>query len=378
MRVAIIADPIDEQYAGVHIYAREVISSLLRHDTHNQYVFIHTKENPFFDGTEHYIIPNNRSVLGYAGFRLFYFVPKLIRKLKVDAVWDMGHSGPFNLPRRIKRINTIHDLTPVLMPEMHTKASAVIHKLFLPFITKRSDLLITYSRSTAKDLCRLYPWSKDKVTMIPLGKDSMFVPNSNQKVLATYHIKSPYFLYIGTLEPRKNVLLLIEAYDLWRAQCAKSGDENQQKFQLVLAGKKGWKYEATLKRIEESPYRDDIILTDYVKREDMPALYTQAEIFIFPSIYEGFGLPLLEAMACGAVCISSNASSLPEVGGEAVLYVNPYKPHELALAMHSLVKDKVLYQRMRQAALAQARLFSWDEYAKSIMTLFHKLEDEKK
>lgn len=371
MRIAIIADPVDEQYAGVHIYAKEVISALLKYDTENTYVFIHTKENPFFTGTEHYIVPNNRKVFGYAGFRLFYFVPKLIRKLKVDAVWDMGHSGPFNLPKRVKRINTVHDLTPVLMPEMHTRASGVIHKLFLPFITRRADLVITYSQSTAHDLIKLYPWCQGKVSMIPLGKDKMFVPTENKEVLKNYTITAPYLLYIGTLEPRKNVLFLVQAYDLWRGQ-------SSQKYQLVLAGKKGWKYEATLQRIEDSPYRSDIILTDYVKREDMPALYSQAEIFIFPSIYEGFGLPLLEAMACSTVCISSNASSLPEVGGDAVLYVDPYKPDELVSTIKKLVEDKALYSRLKQASLDQARLFSWDEYAKSIVTLFHKLTHEKK
>lgn len=371
MRIAIIADPVDEQHAGVHFYAKEVIQALLRNDKHNSYVFIHAHENSFFDGTEHYVIKNHRHIRAYASFRIFYLIPRLLKKLEVDAVWDMSHTGPFNLPRHILRINTILDLTPILLPQVHLSFSTFVHKIFLPIIVKNSDAITCYSHNTVNDLLRLYPKAKGKVTMIHLGKDPMFVPTNNPAVLKKYHIDEPYILYLGTIEPRKNVACLVEAYDQMRRN-------SSLKHKLVIAGKKGWKYEPILAKIEVSPFRADIILTEYVSREDMPALYTGADVFVFPSIYEGFGLPLLEAMACGTACISSSVSSLPEVGGDAVMYFDPYKSPELANALVQVLSNPTLRTDLQHKSLVQAALFSWDSYAKKAVAWFSTLANEKK
>ncbi|MBI4836202.1 MAG: glycosyltransferase family 4 protein [Candidatus Abawacabacteria bacterium] len=371
MRIAIIADPVDEQYAGVHIYVKEVIKSLLKNDTENTYVFVHTRENSFFANTEHYIIPNYRNIPAYASFRILFLVPRLLKTLKLDAVWNMNHSGPFNLPKYILRINTILDLTPVLLPQVHLSMSTIIHKIFLPIIVKNSDLLLCYSDNTVNDLLRLYPRAQGKTAMIYLGKDPMFVPTNDSAVLQKYGIYEPYILYLGTIEPRKNVACLVEAYEFLRQR-------TKLKHKLVIAGKKGWKYEPIIAKIMNSPFKEDILVTDYVSREDMPALYTGAAVFVFPSIYEGFGLPLLEAMACGTACVSSNASSLPEVGGDAVLYFDPTKSEQLSVALQNVLSNQAIKSDLQKKALLQATLFSWDEYAKKVMPLFANLANEKK
>jgi glycosyltransferase involved in cell wall biosynthesis len=371
MRIAIIADPVDEQHAGVHFYAKEVIQALLRNDRENQYVFIHACQNPFFDTTENYIVPNHRNIRAYASWRIFYLIPRLLRKLNVDAVWDLGHTGPFNLPKRIIRLNTILDLTPVLLPSVHLSFSTIVHKVFLPLIVRNSTAITCYSYSTMNDLVRLYPKAKGKVTMIHLGKDPMFVPTSRPDIPKKYHIDAPYILYLGTIEPRKNVACLVEAYNQMRAN-------TDLKHKLVIAGKKGWKYEPILEKIDASPYRSDIVMTDYVAREDMPALYSAAAVFVFPSIYEGFGLPLLEAMACGTACISSNASSLPEVGGDAVLYFDPSQPVELADRLIQVLSAPALKKDLQHKSVLQASLFSWDSYAKKAIAWFSTSANEKK
>lgn len=371
MRIAIIADPVDEQHAGVHFYVKEVIQALRRTDQQNSYVFIHARENKFFDGTENYVIRNYRNIKAYASFRIFYLIPRLLRRLKVNAVWDMGHTGPFNLPKDILRLNTILDLTPIVMPRVHLSFSTIIHKVFLPLIVENSDGITCYSDSTVSDLIRLYPKAKGKVTMIPLGKDPMFVPTDNAEIVKKYGIDAQYILYLGTIEPRKNVECLVHAYEQMRRT-------STLKHKLVIAGKKGWKYEPILEKIEKSPYTSDILLTDYVSREEMPALYTGADVFVFPSLYEGFGLPLLEAMACGTACVSSNSSSLPEVGGDAVLYFDPEKPSELSSALQKILTDATLKTDLQHKSLARAALFSWDSYAKKAMSWFSTLANEKK
>ncbi len=361
MRIAILADPVDEQYAGPHMYAKELIAALKETDSTIEFVFVHSKPNPFFDGTEHYVVPYPIKFGGYPSFRLFVLIPRLLRKLKVDAVWELAHFGPFNLPKSIKRITTIHDLTPILFPQWHTFLGSFLQKLFLPRILRQADMIISVSKATENDLYKVYPFTKGKVHTILLGKSEIFKPTKDISVLERYQITKPYFLRVGTLEPRKNTLALLEAYDQFRS--------TGPAYQLVIVGKKGWKYESIVERIEQSPYKADIVQTSYVARDDLPALYSQAFALVFPSFYEGFGMPVLEAMACGTPCIVSNTSSLPEVGGDAVLYIDPQDPVTICQAMKSLVEDPQLYVRLQQTVLQRAALFSWSSYSSHVLPL---------
>jgi len=241
----------------------------------------------------------------------------------------------------------------ILFPDYHVLSSRILHRYLLPRVLRRADHVLTVSEHTRRDMVVRFPFTEKKSTAVLLGRDEAFVPKNDKSVLEKYDIRQPYFLYVGTLEPRKNLNVLVEAYNTFRQ---KSG----LNYQLVLVGKKGWKIDDLLKKIQQSPYQKDIILTGYVAREELPVLYTMSEVFVYPSLYEGFGLPVLEAMSCGARVITSQVSSLPEVGGDAAIYFDPNSAEQLANLMLQLSFDASLLKILSKKSFAQAQRFSWD------------------
>jgi len=244
---------------------------------------------------------------GYASLRLFFLVPLVCSWLRVDAVVELAHFGPFNLPPNIKRITVIHDLTPILFPEFHTFNGHFLQKVFLKGILRRADIIIANSEYTKQDVEKYYPSTNGKVHAFHLGVSDKIQPKEDYSVLEKYEIKQPYFLFTGTIEPRKNLIFLLQAFNNFKKK-------DKLNWQLIIAGGKGWKSDAFFEYYENHNFKDDIILTGYIPSEDLPVLYTMADVFIYPSIYEGFGLPVVEAMACGTPCILSNTSSLSEIG----------------------------------------------------------------
>ena len=288
MRIVIIADPIDEQYAGVHYYTKHLIEALIKIDKENEYIFIHTRSNDFFIGQKEVVIPNYRWLPGWMILRKFLFLSFALRKIKPDVVLEPAHIGPFSFLWNCKKVVTIHDLTPVLFPQYHINISCFIHKLFLSLILCNADGILVPSECTKRDIERLYqPEVPIQVTYEAVTED--FQPSSKRKVKEVkdkYGIKKPYILSVGTLEPRKNLITLLKAYNILR--------EKGNDYQLVIVGEKGWYFKKFLKEIES--FGKDIIITGYVDRKELPALYSGAEVMVFPSLYEGFGLPPLEAM----------------------------------------------------------------------------------
>ncbi|PIZ74271.1 hypothetical protein CO045_01335 [Candidatus Peregrinibacteria bacterium CG_4_9_14_0_2_um_filter_41_14] len=347
-KIAILCDPIDNQNAGIHVYLKSVVAELKKSTSTNlEYSYIHLKPNRFFDNTSHHIIPDYTFIPGWTTFRKFFLIPRLLKKLKFDAVWEPAHFGPFGLPKKIKRITTIHDLTPILFPQHHPWVSAFLHKLFLKHILHNANLLITVSNHTAKDLAIYAPKTPLKTIVIPLA--------TNLSISPPPPLKQPYFLFVGTVEPRKNLLTLIKAYGRFREQ-------SKQVFQLIIVGALGWKFQPLLQLIQNSPFKNDIILTDQISCDRLINYYQMATGFIYPSFYEGFGLPVLEAMTLGTPCIVSNSSSLPEVGGNAVLYFNPHSTKALTAQMLKLIQKQDLQQQLTAAGKTQAKKFSWSKH----------------
>ncbi|MCD4729563.1 MAG: glycosyltransferase family 4 protein [Bacteroidales bacterium] len=367
MRIAILADPLDNQYAGIHIYTKELIRALIHVDKANEYILIRQKRDNDFPELKQIIVPNLPLYTGFQIFRFFLIFPIIAQRLKVDAVVEPAHFGPFNLPKKIKRITVIHDLTPIKFPELHRYYSQTLQRVFLKKILKKADLIITNSNNTSQDVIEFLPGSEEKVKRIYLGKEKLFKPCKQEKTIEKYNLNKPYFLFTGTLEPRKNILVLLSAFDAFR-------NLTNLNVKLIIVGKKGWKSEPVMDALKNHPYKNDIQLLGYVPRQDLPTLYTNAIAFIYPSIYEGFGLPVLEAMACGTPCILSNSSSLPEVGGDAALYFNVHNTSELAEKMKILVEDINLRKEMKQKSLIQASRFSWDLYAMEFSKTIEKLK----
>lgn len=359
MRIAILADALDRQYAGIHIYTKEIIRSLAKIAPQHEWLVVRPEAKGDIAGVEEVVIPLY-NIPGHLPFRLFVQIPYVLSQKQVDIVIEPGHFGPFNLPRKIKRVTVIHDLTPLLFPEMHVFRGHALQRLFLPRILRRADHIITNSVYTRSDVIKRFPFAQNKTTAALLGKEAIFQPDHRPEILGKYGITNPYFLFTGTIEPRKNLPVLLKAFEHLKGE---TGSEHQ----LVLVGKVGWKSEELVQKIHASPFATDILQLGYLDREDLPAIYSQAIAFVYPSLYEGFGLPVLEAMACGTPVITTNVSSLPEVGGEAACYFAPEDVTRLVAHMQRLSEDASLREQRIQASLQQAAKFSWEKAAKAFV-----------
>ncbi|TEU13552.1 MAG: glycosyltransferase [Anaerolineales bacterium] len=282
---------------------------------------------------------------------------------------DIFHSTDFVLPpvRQARTILTVHDLTFMRLPECaEAGLRAYLNKVVSPSI-ERADLLLADSQSTKNDLIELLGVSPDKIEVVYAGVERRFRPMKGEMALRRakkrYRLDSPFILSLGTLEPRKNFTGLIEAYALM-------GDKE---LKLVIAGGKGWLYDEIFARVEELGLEDKISFPGFIADEDLPALYNLAELFVFPSLYEGFGLPPLEAMACGTPVVTSDRPSLPEVVGGAGLMVEATDSQELAKAMERVLTDENLRREMREKGLKQAAKFTWEAAAEKLLDVYRML-----
>jgi len=367
MRIAILADPIDNQQAGIHYYTREFLTHLGQLNTNNEYLAIRMSPTPEIKSIENIVVRNYPKIPGYKAYRMFMGLPLRLSRMKVDAVVEPAHFGPFNLPSRIKRVTVIHDLTPIKYPQFHRFHSQLLQRIFLKGILKRASLIIANSRSTYQDIIEYLPSAEQKAEYIYLGKDPIFINTLNEDLLNDlYGIDYPYCLYIGTIEPRKNLLTLLKAFEVLKK-------DHGSDLHLVIGGQVGWKSEDFFKEMENHPFLDDINLLGYIPREIMPLIYSHAQVFVFPSLYEGFGMPVLEAMSCGTTCIVADNSSLPEVGGLATETFKTNDHMALARLISRHEKENNYRDERSKQAVEQAGQFSWDNYAREFDLLMTKL-----
>lgn len=279
-----------------------------------------------------------------------------------DLLFVPAFSAPLIWPG--KMIVTCHDLIGSLFPENFSRSAKLYWHDLLPYSLKRADQIITISESTKKDIIRLTGISEVKIAVIPLATDEIFKPCEDlqlvDKVKKTFQLNKPYCLAVGTIEPRKNLPFLVEAF-----AHAKSAD-----YDLVIVGKKGWDMGKLYQTIQQSHLRDRVKILEYVPESDLPILYSAATALLFPSLYEGFGLPILEAMACGTPVIASTASSIPEVGGEAILYADPKDSLAWSDNISQILNDRTKRQNLRALGLKRAQQFSWERTARATLKLF--------
>jgi glycosyltransferase involved in cell wall biosynthesis len=336
-KVVFLADCLITQKAGIHYYALQFIKrTIAKYTDHDYYIVVPERYNHL--NVNQIIIPINSKIPFHLRIRNIWHIPKSINKLNPDIVIEMAHFGPFRLNPNIKRVTVIHDLTAVLYPEWHDKASHIVQKLFLKKILKKADHIITNSHSTAKSITEYQPLTKDKISVVYPSI------NVHDKKYNSSNNKGVYFLSVGTIEPRKNYVQLIKAFE-------KVAADNRE-VQLVIIGYKGWKYEPVINTIEKSTYSDRIILKGYLSEEELMTYYRHSIAFVFTTLYEGFGIPLLEAMSLGSVIISSDITISREVCGHAALY---YKDtDDLSIKMIDVLNNQDSYTEMRKAALKQA------------------------
>ncbi|MBE8539371.1 glycosyltransferase [Geoglobus acetivorans] len=374
MKIGIIANSIDDIKTGVASYPYNLIK-YLPYYRDNEYYIIHYKKNELinnmiktYDFINDFIIPIPKKTPFGHEIQKMILIPTKLNKMDFDIIHDTYHFGPFLFLKKSKKILTVYDLTPLLFPETHRKSRVLMHKYIFPLILKSSDKIITDSYSTKSDLIKYFKIPENKIKVIYLAADERFKPlkeDEINKIRQKYKLKNPFILYVGTVEPRKNIQTLLKAYYKLKKQGIKH--------KLVIAGKIGWKYKPIFETIDKLDLKKDVIFTGYVPDEDLPALYNAADIFIYPSLYEGFGLPPLEAMACGTPVITSNTSSLPEVVGNAGIMVDPYDIDGLAKAMYEVLTNEGLKEEMRKKGLERAKMFNWRKTAEETLNVYEEV-----
>jgi glycosyltransferase involved in cell wall biosynthesis len=300
---------------------------------------------------------------------LLGYLPLRLAALRADVYHGPAAFLPlFKLGYRT--VVTIHDLVSFLFPDTVPRKYSLYMRLMTRAAVRSADRVIAVSRATQIDLERVLRVPPARTVVIHEAVAPEFAvatpPAAVDAVVRRYGLRRPYCLFVGNLEPRKNLGRLVEAFGRVRARGHHPGSPPQ----LVLTGTRAWLYGGIFRRVEAQGLAGDVIFTDYVPAEDLPALYAGAACFVFPSLYEGFGLPVLEAMAAGAPVIASRAGAIPEVAGDAALLVDPVRVEEIAEAIEAVLADRALRDRLVAAGRARARTFSWETVARQTLAVY--------
>jgi glycosyltransferase involved in cell wall biosynthesis len=371
MHIGIDAHAIGARQGGNETYIRGLIKSLAEIDGDNLYTIYLANASAAAQWREEF---TNR----YKNFSVRLLPPPtpLVRvpvyltyelfKRPVDVLHVQYTAPPFC---RVPVVVTIHDLAFERMPETFTRRGSFQLKLTVRRTAKKAARIATVSEYSRQDLLDIYKLPPEKVVVTYNGVESSFtlqpsVPNEAEEVRRRFGVSRDFLLAVGSLQPRKNLVRLIRAYARLRSE--------RQDFrpQLVIVGRKLWLASEIFDEVKRQRWADDVILTGYVADEDLPALYRAARAFVYPSLFEGFGLPPLEAMACGTPVVTSDVSSLPEITGDAALLIDPNDERALANALVEVVNNDRLRAELREKGIAQAKKFTWRDAAEKTLRLY--------
>lgn len=295
-----------------------------------------------------------------------------LHKPRPDVFFSTTHYAPRFSP--MPTAVAVMDLSYLYFPHLFKYSDLYQLKQWTGYSVKHAKKVFTISRASKNDIITAYNVSEEKVVVTYPGVKAAVEVESQKidmdAIRKQYGIKAEYILFVGTLQPRKNIVRLVEAFSL-----LKSKKENKN-LQLVIVGKKGWLYDDILKAPSKFHVKDDVLFLDFIGDEELPSLYKNALFFILPSLYEGFGLPVLEAMINECPVIISNVSSLPEAGGDAALYVDPENVKDIAEKMGTLLSNPVLREDLIQKGLKQVKKFSWEKTAKQTLSVLQSIVDE--
>ena len=358
---------------GVGKYINRLIENLSLIDTSNEYLvylnyFRTGKINPFGNG---YQITKNRIPAKIQ--RLLHNQLKIPIETFVGNI-DIFHGPNYFVPpsKQSKKVVTVHDLTFEFFPETMIGRDAAYYKKYVPMSMQKADHILTISNSSKKDLIERFKVPADKISVTYMAAGSNFAPISNKDVikpvLKKYKLPSNFLLTVCTLEPRKNLVTLVKAMSALR-----KNKKNEQK--LIVVGGSGWKNDELFKQISELGLENDIIFPGYIGQEDLPALYNACSLFLFPSLYEGFGIPPLEALSCGTACICSNSSSLPEVVGDGAILIDPVNADEWVEQIEFLLDNPSKIDELGKRGMEQAKKFSWGKTAQETLAVYKKIAD---
>jgi glycosyltransferase involved in cell wall biosynthesis len=370
MRIGIYLVPLLDYVTGRERGVQGLLDGLARLDGANEYYL--------------FVRPGNRRLFQRpeANFRTVVVrLPSLLSR----RLWQLGHLYLICWAQRLDAIDLpespmpgfcseravamVHDVAPVLFPSFFPPKGRLFYQKALNFGVRHLRRITVPSQCTKNDLVTHLSADPDKVAVVSRGVDPQFQPSrsleSIEAVRQKYHLPDRFILYVGTLEPRKNVARLIRSYRLLRQEGIRHG--------LVIAGGRGWLCDDVFEAANRDGLGGDVVFTGHVPEEDLPTLYQAADVFAYPSLYEGFGLPVLEAMACGVPVVCSDQASLPEVAGEAALLVDPTEVREIAAALARVLHDGDLRQRMVDQGLERARQFTWERAARNVLSVYREV-----
>ena len=373
MKIGINARYLQNIHTGIANYLLNLILNLRMIDKKNEYIlFLGSNKlipKAILDKKFDYDIPKihaSNQVLKILWAHLY--LPFAIKKLKLDIFHESAFVAP--IFKNCKTITTIYDLAFLYFPHCYTFRNRLYFKSLLSKSIKQSDSIITISESSKKDIIDNFQVSPDKIDVIYPGVDETFHTLENkdlmEEVKKIYKIKKNFILTVSSITPRKNLSRLIKSFKLLK-------DEKKINWQLVIVGGKGWLYEDVFKEVSRYKLQEDIIFCGYVPQKHLLCLYNAASLFVYPSLYEGFGLPVLEAMACACPVVASNTSSMPEACADAALLVNPNNIEEFSSAINAIKDNSTLRQILIKKGLEQAKRFSWRRTAEKTLNAYIKV-----
>jgi glycosyltransferase involved in cell wall biosynthesis len=366
MRIGIDIHSIGSQKGGNETYYRELIRELAEiRSVHNFLLYYtHPETGRQFPANDHFTL--KRLSPAHPLLRIPFVIP---RRASTDRL-DLYHAQ-FIVPPllKCKTVTSIFDIAYERVPDLFHVAQRAWLKLLVPWSAKRADHILTLSEHSKKDIVEAYGIAEDKITVTHLAASDAFVPHNKEKsrerLAQRYGIEGKFILYLGRLQARKNLARLVEAYALVR----EAGFSQT----LVIAGKRDSLFEPVQARIKELKLEEHVLLPGYVHAEDVPVFYSAAEVFVYPSLYEGFGLPVIEAMSCGVPVITSRGSSLEEVAGTAALSIDPLDVEAIAQAIVKVLSDIELRKQLSEAGLARSKLFNYEDAARQTVAVYEQV-----
>lgn len=363
MRIGFDTSALVKEASGIGQWIIHILKNIMEFDKDNEYYLFSYDELK-----EPFTLPENWHMVYYGGEkkkhrRYLTHMHRYLKKYHIDVFVGTRHYLPL-LKGKTKFIGIVHDLIPLYMPELFTKRHRQRFKIFTEICRYKADLIIAVSEATKKDVLNYMHFPEEKVKVVYEGANPLFTAERDAKGIAEtmkkYHIDSDYILCLSTVEPRKNMLRTIQAYE----QCVLS---QNLPYKLVIVGGSGWNNGEIYEYVQQSEaLKKHVIFTGYVSDVEVKHIYANASLFIYASLCEGFGLPVLEAMQSGIPVITSNVSSMPEVAGDACELVDPLNIEQLKDAIVRILSSKELQKLMADNGLERAKLFSWEKAAKEI------------